>query len=250
LQVLDGQRVSAGQLIATLNNSELVAKAEMDILDADLNSLRARAHLHQMRLSDYRAENALAGAREQAADESRRKVDALKVHSPIDGVVMARRLADRQGQYLKEGDELCKVAQGQVEIRLSVPQRDLERFQSRIGKSVTVQLPSGRVLGEVVSLDPMGSLSALDPALLAPMGGPLAAKANPTTNEAHSSQNAWSLSEPHFLAKVRVENSALPIGVAGQRAEVSFFAFDRTIARQIADFFIARFEQARSSQAN
>lgn len=250
LHVADGQQVAPGQQIATLENAEIVAKAQMHELDADLTTLKARGHLHQQRLSDFRAEDALSEARAQAVNESRRKVESLVIHSPISGVVMARRLADQEGKYLKEGDELCRVAQGQVEIRLSVPQRDLERFQSRIGKLVTVRLPSGTVEGEVISLDPMGSLSALDPALLAPMGGPLAAKANSTKGDNADNQEAWTLPEPHFLAKVRVDNAALPSGFAGQRAEVSFFAFDRTIARQIADFFIARFDQAQSSQGN
>lgn len=248
LHVIDGQQIKEGERIATLENPEFVAKAEMDQLDADLTNLKARGHLHQLRLSDYRAEDALRDARARSVSESLRKVDSLMIRAPISGVVMARRLADQEGCYLKEGDELCKVVQGQVEVRLSVPQRDLDRFQARVGKTVTVRLPSGAVDGELISIDPMGSLAAQDPALLAPMGGPLAAKAASDKN--NSRQEAWALPEPHFLAKVRVDNSALPAGFAGQRAEVAFFTFDRTIARQIADFFRARLEQARSSQSH
>jgi putative peptide zinc metalloprotease protein len=250
LHVADGQSVMQGDLIATLENAELVTKAERDAADAQLSDLRARGHLHQQRLSDYQTENALTDSKAQAVLESQRQVDALAMHSPISGVVMARRLADQEGMFLKEGEELCKVAQGKVEIRLSVPQRDIERFQSRIGKTVSVRLASGTLEGEVISLDPMGSLAALDPALLAPMGGPLAARAKPKDNANADTKDAWTLPEPHFLAKVRVDNAALPAGFAGQRAEVSFYAWDRTIARQIADFFIARFEQAQSTAQN
>jgi putative peptide zinc metalloprotease protein len=249
LHVVDGQKVEAGQVIATLENAELVAKAERYADDAEMTALRARGHLHQQRLSDYLTEHALSDSREQAVEESRRKVEALVIHSPIAGVVMARRLEDLSEKYLKEGDELCKVAQGQVEIRLSVAQRDMERFQARIGKTVSVRLPSGTVEGVVLSLDPMGSLSALDPTLLAPMGGPLAAKAKSDSDSKSESKEAWTLPEPHFLAKVRVDNDALPAGFAGQRAEVSFLAWDRTIAGRISDFLQLRFQQARASQS-
>ncbi len=250
LHVVDGEKVEPGQIIATLENPELVAKADRDADDAALTTLRARGHLHQQRLSDYRTEDALSDSRAQAVDESRRKVEALVIHSPIAGVIMARRLADQEGKYFKEGDELCKVAQGQVEIRLSVAQRDMERFQSRIGKTVSVRLPSGSVEGEVISLDPMGSLSALDPTLLAPMGGPLAARAQGDSESKGAEKEAWTLPEPHFLAKVRVDNAALPAGFAGQRAEVTFLAWDRTIAGRIAEYFQSRFQQAQDSGRN
>lgn len=249
LHVLDGQTVSPGQPIATLENAELLAKAEMEELNADLTSLKARGHLHQQRLSEFRTEDALSDARAKSLNESRRQVESLLIQTPISGVVMARRLADQQGRYFKEGEEICKIAQGKVEVRLSVPQRDLERFQSRIGKSVTVRLPSGTVIGELISIDPMGSRSALDPTLLAPMGGPLAAKAASKSSENGANQEAWTLPEPHFLAKVRVDNAALPAGFAGQRAEVTFFAFDRTIATQITNYFRTRFDQAQSAHS-
>lgn len=251
LHVFDGQRVESGQLIATLENAELLAKAQSSADDTAMSELRARGHLHQQRLSDYRAEGALMDSKEQTHLESQRKVDALAIHSPIAGIVMARRLADQTGKFLKEGEELCKVAQGAVEIRLSVPQRDMERFQTRIGKTVSVRLPSGTIEGEVVSLDPMGSLAALDPALLAPMGGPLAARAKPKDSGSKSAESksteTWALPEPHFLAKLRVDQDSLPAGYAGQRAEVTFYAWDRTIARQLADFVAARFELAQAT---
>jgi putative peptide zinc metalloprotease protein len=246
LHVADGESVQPGQLIASLENAELLTKAQRDASDAELTSLRARGHLHQQRLSDYRTEDALSDARAKAVEESQRRVDGLSIYSPIAGVVMARRLADQEGRYLKEGDELCKVAQGQVEVRISIPQQDMERFQARIGQTVSVRLPSGAIDGEIISLDPMGSHSVLDPALLAPMGGPLAAKAK-SASEKDANQEAWTLPEAHFVAKVRVDNSQLPAGIAGQRAEVSFYAWDRTIGRQIKDYFISRFQHAQQN---
>ena len=128
LHVLDGQTVAPGQAIATLENAELLAKSEMEELNADLTSLKARGHLHQQRLSEFRTEDALSDARTKSLNESRRQVESLVIHTPISGVVMARRLADQQGRYFKEGEELCKIAQGRVEVRLSVPQRDRERL--------------------------------------------------------------------------------------------------------------------------
>jgi hypothetical protein len=82
------------------------------------------------------------------------------------------------------------------------------------------------------------------------MGGPLAAKVASKNADGAANQEAWTLPEPHFLAKVRVDNAALPAGFAGQRAEVTFFAFDRTIATQISNYFRARFDQAQSSHRN
>ena len=79
------------------------------------------------------------------------------------------------------------------------------------------------------------------------MGGPLAAKATSKNADGVGNQEAWTLPEPHFLAKVRVDNAALPAGFAGQRAEVTFFAFDRTIANQITSYFRAASIRPQSS---
>lgn len=250
LHVADGQAVERGELVATLENPELAAKAELAADEAALTKLRARGRLHQQKLSDYRAEEALAEANTQALEESRRQVEALVIRAPISGVVMARRLTDQEGKYLKQGEELCKVARGRVEVRISVPQRDMERFQMRIGLPVSVRLPSGTVEGRVRSLDPMGSHAAIDRALLAPWGGPLAAKANDAKKQSSDGKEenaeAWTLPEPHFVARVEVDADALPAGYAGQRAEVSFYAWDRTIAQRIRDYFVDRVQQAQA----
>jgi len=149
--VREGQAVERGAGLARLHNPNV--KAQAAIVERELQ-------LAEQRLRAAQARGALAEAREQSLirdrylaewQEIRRKREQLILRAPLAGVVTTPRLEQRVGEYLKEGDWLCTIADRSAmrarvlvldseleeirpgaQARLNVRARPLESFSGRV----------------------------------------------------------------------------------------------------------------------
>ncbi len=121
----EGDRVAAGEVIATLKDESYVA---------DLATARAALAIAESDISHARQESD-AGAvfdAERQRDEARARIDLAqtrlawtRLRAPAPGVIVTARIEERVGQLLARGAELCVVADVQdVTAEIAIPESD------------------------------------------------------------------------------------------------------------------------------
>ena len=128
--VSQGQEVTAGQLLAVLQNPEIeadarVASAELTLANSDLRQNQdqpasgksAQAARERVRLQK---ELAIATA----------NLDALQIRATFDGIVTTPEIRQRIGQFLAAGDEFCRLSDPRtMKARIFVSDRDLNEIR-------------------------------------------------------------------------------------------------------------------------
>jgi putative peptide zinc metalloprotease protein len=158
--VRTGEAVKAGQVLATLRNSELEAESralgnEMSLANSDVRNGQDR--------SDF--DKTAAGFRErtrlsQELAIAERNIESLKVRAPIDGIVVTDDLDQKAGSYIQPGDDLGKIVdRSSMKARILV--RDWELEDVKDGAAVRVKVvpfPFRTYSGSVEKIFPAAAL--------------------------------------------------------------------------------------------
>jgi putative peptide zinc metalloprotease protein len=137
--VREGEPVAAGAVLGVLEDPDLEASAR--VLDAKLR-LADRRMLAAQASSDYAATREHEAQRRRIAAERERataRLAALTLQAPIAGIVASPGVEQRVGEYLREGQELCVVANGAT-MRARVLVRDAELEEVRPGATVLLKV--------------------------------------------------------------------------------------------------------------
>ncbi len=124
--VSQGQEVTAGQLLAVLQNPEIEANARVASTELTL----ANSDLRQNQDQPASGKSAQA-ARERVRLQKELTVatanlDALQIRAPFDGIITTPEIHQRVGQFLSAGDEFCHLSDpGTMKARIFVSDRDL-----------------------------------------------------------------------------------------------------------------------------
>lgn len=205
LAVHDRQLVAAGELIARLDNPELIH----DLAEAELkhqtsieqaNALRARGELALLQ-----AEQAKIESLAEHVEQLTQRVEHLEIRAPSDGMVLISSGERLQGRFLKPGQPLCViVSPTEFEVCASASQRDAAQFTHHAGQAVTVAATGGRRRpGKLVSIDSRGSDHCEQQSLAANYGGPLTVEF--ATNE--KGEKELKFPAPRFELKVDLAES-------------------------------------------
>ena len=122
----EGARVNAGEPIARLRNLALESRVQQRNADYEVAIMQAAS-------ATFRYKNAGTAIQQRMLNEQQRKylaeqAEQLLLRSPISGVVLTPRLADRQGDYLGEGTVLAEIADLSVmRARIYVSEYDIGR---------------------------------------------------------------------------------------------------------------------------
>ena len=159
-----GQKVSKGQLLVSINNSDLSAKqaqTSAGITEAQaaynnaekdyqrFQNLFAESSASQKELDDQRARYEMAKARLEGAKQMKNEVDSQFAYSnlraPFDGVVTNKYIDE--GDMANPGVPLISVeGPGSFEVTASVPEREISKIKSGtdvqvLVKSLDIELP-------------------------------------------------------------------------------------------------------------
>ena len=234
--VENGQLVNAGDLLIKLRNDDLetrVADLELAIQQTEAKRVgkanRRETAAAQMELRTLQAQH------EQLA-EARKRTDALLIKAPVHGRVLARKLDQQLGNYLKEGAELLMIGDdNRKEIVASVDQRDLEAFPMTSGERSHLQIRGvGAAESTHMALEPRASTRLPHPALSAIHGGEVDVVASPDHDKEAEEVR---LSEPRFLLRASLDREFSSQVFAGQQVSASPLTDRQTIARQLTRAF-------------
>ncbi len=231
--VEDGQVVTKGTPLLRLENLDLetevrVAELELQATQQQLNASRSQSpDLVPM------AQRRVDQARERL-NAATRQADELVVVSPAAGVVIAPRIAEREGMYVNRGDAIAQVVDAsQLELFVVIDQTAFERIYQQKDQAVPQVRFAGKV-NEVVEGDgfildqkmmPAGTQDIRSAALTYAGGGTLTPDSQDPTKTATS----------QFEMRMTVPNSDEDGGlrfVPGQKAFVRIKLADEPIAKQ------------------
>ena len=154
--VREGARVNAGDVVATLEDSDYA----MMLQTATTNSGLARRQLEDAEArKDWTAVSQAQLSMDlhnAEADLYREKVDKAQLRSPIAGVIVTPKVEEKAGQFLKVGDAFCEVVdEDRMAVDMNVPETDVAWI--RPGAKVALKLnalPTKTVAGDVERVSP------------------------------------------------------------------------------------------------
>jgi putative peptide zinc metalloprotease protein len=229
IHVADGDRVEAGQILAELSNEDL-EREHADLRLAILQSETKRiALLNKQEVGEAQAEARNRQALDERLSELTEKRSALVLRAPVEGRVVARRLEDRLGSYLKEGDEFITVgSETRKEVLASVAQSDVELFLGS-GSTGRLLIPGqGYVTASFVKGTPRASTTLPHPALSAAAGGPLSVEEKGTGD-----RKSIELAEPRFLVRLRLSDETAARVPAGRLGMLYSGTSERSLWRDV-----------------
>jgi putative peptide zinc metalloprotease protein len=243
----DGKWAAAGEILLVLENDDLaleLADLELQIAESEL---KARQHQQQQELAAYQAETTRSAALRQRCEELGQQLAELSIAAPIAGKVVAPRLDDLAGTFVREGAELLHVASEECKrLQISIAQEDVERFAARCGGPVPVWLPgSSALVGKLQEISPRASVDVPEVAFCASHGGPLAVELDDDSEEG---ARDYRFLQPRFTGYIELTAEQSVSLHAGQLAIVSFRPLDETLGRKLynwaAQWIRRRLEQA------
>lgn len=203
VHVVDGQMVSAGQLLVELRNEELTAELRELELTHEQEKIRHRVALNERDGAKAQiAHRNLQSTQEQLA-ETRRQSEGLQVRAPIAGRIVRRNLGQTVGMYVTEGTEILTVAdEARKELVVSVGQEEIDSIMPRVGDDTRFRVGGRRArTGKLDRLDPRASTALPHPAMSSKVGGTLAVtqKQSDTTGDEN-----MRLVEPRFRGVIEL----------------------------------------------
>tara|TARA_R110002049_G_scaffold27321_2_gene94307 strand:- start:545200 stop:547380 length:2181 start_codon:yes stop_codon:yes gene_type:complete len=178
VHVRHGQRVEKGQLLIELNQPELILEHQAMLDELELARQRSNQSRRQGNIALADAKTQEAESIQRRIDEHNKQVDRLSILAERDGLVTTSNLQRLIGRYVRQGEELIRVADPtEKELLTAVGERDVKayRLAAESHRKATVRLRGGMKIKTVpVPLRPRARVDLPHPAMSALVGGPLA----------------------------------------------------------------------------
>lgn len=255
LHVADGQHVEAGDLLMTLRNEDITNRHR----DLELQ-IQQEVTRQQIAMKDHDAgaasvANSNLKSLRQRLVETLDQYNALQIRAPVTGQVVAPRLVSRQQTYVREGESLLVVDDGQSrELRMSVAQDDFSLAEQQVGEVVNVRIGTRpTVSGTIERVIPRASRHLIDQSLAATEGGSLAVVAGNDDAGNDDAEEEVQLTEQRFEAIVRLDASGLDLPI-GERAYAPLGTLHESLASHLYDrsttWFRTQIENAQRDMSN
>ncbi len=175
IHVCNGQFVTKGQPVVTLRNDDLVIelgrkKTELAQTQCKLSTARWLG-----RSSETKAAQSRCDSLKEQVEQLQREVDQLRLVAPVDGIVVARRLALLHGTYVESGAEIAVVGREESKrLKVSITQNDatyLEKYEAPPARVLVGNLAWEATIDRI---ETRADTTPIDDSLLAINGGSLA----------------------------------------------------------------------------
>jgi len=201
IAVKTGDWVTAGQVIAVLENDDLQARRG-DIADSiDSNIVERRVAIASGDGSAFRQARMAFNDLLRAKDKTDHDCESLTLRTPIDGRVGTDDIESRSGEFLQPGEIFCEVIPEQhLQVRIALGEREAGLVKpNQPIEFRTYAFPDRVFTGSVSKVFSAVSDSLPNDALAARAGGDV-----PTAMDAQGHERPIL---PTFLAEVQIDNS-------------------------------------------
>lgn len=257
VHVSEGAEVAEGQLLMTLHNRNETTSLEVAALAVKQQEIRASLALLDQDMAAYQAEMASLESLRSQYGERRKRVDSLKVHSPIPGRIVSARLDQMQGMYVHTGDVAIRVASpAGKEVVLAVPEHLVDAFRGMVGQTIQVKVPGvmSPLRARLIRVTSRASREITLPELTSLANGSLAVMPRTEGSSASSSRlrragshsssintSAYELVDPHFEATAEILSTSMASPLLdGQRVRARLLPSSYTSLGTMLYDFISR----------
>ncbi|MES2570982.1 MAG: HlyD family efflux transporter periplasmic adaptor subunit, partial [Verrucomicrobiota bacterium] len=137
----EGAIVQAGQPLAQLDVSALRTRLEVMREQFQEHEAQARRAQGLQDMTSYRLAKLKAGQNAQEGAALEEDIRRSKIVAPIDGKILTKDLAQKQGTVLRLGDTLCEVGGFNAwNLQVALPEEDLSAFLRALEKSGRLQI--------------------------------------------------------------------------------------------------------------
>lgn len=219
--VRSGDDVEQGQLLAVLENVELIAEVRRLRASLAASKTRVRVSGQNSDVTGQQLEHETTINIELQLAERMNQVEQLAVRAPMAGRVVSEDLDALVGTYFNEGQELLVIGdESKKELVVSISQDDAELFNAQTGKDVTVKLRGGvreKLSLSMGAVEPGASTNIEHVAITAAAGGCVAVR--PKTIASNDDQS-WEFVEPRLAGSIKLSQEESERLRAGQLAMV------------------------------
>ncbi len=202
-----GQKVSEGQVIATLQDHDLEIELQLKRLEAQSVQESMRTQQARGNLADLQAAQARLESLQTQLHQLEARVQRLTVTAPQAGVIVQLSIDHCLGQNVTVGTPICMLATSdQLEAKFSVCQRDLRAFHDAVGQQVAINVIGGKNDdGLIAKVELKGSAFLDEPLLAGVYNGPI-----PVELEAESKNpnRQLKLISPRFAVHLRLPSDS------------------------------------------
>ncbi|HQN65391.1 MAG TPA: efflux RND transporter periplasmic adaptor subunit [Methylophilus sp.] len=242
LPIPDGAEVKAGDLVAVLENAELLKTR--DKLASRLDGLRADQF--QLLLKEpAKAQNITEeiSSTEKELAHTEEQISQLKIHAQTDGKLVMPHQADALGTFIHRGDNLGYVFESTaVRVRVAVPEKDayLVKNNTQSVNVWMVEAPSIKTPVKMTMDVPAATRMLPSSALGDRAGGPYVT--DPSDKEGDLAL------EPVFLFDLKLDGSTMERvgGRAWVRFDHGFMPLGLQLYKHAMQLFIKNFEPSSS----
>ncbi|NND99605.1 MAG: HlyD family efflux transporter periplasmic adaptor subunit [Pirellulaceae bacterium] len=227
LYVQSGQNVQAGQVIAQLENRQLVAEQQDLELAINQSIIKSRVFKQADEMHSYQGEMEQLRSLQEKLAEKTKQVQELTLRAPAAGRVVARELKTKLGTYVQEGAELAAIGdEANKQLQIAITQPSYDRFTEHIGSRVHIRVSGGVVLQSTLeSVQPRADKKAPQDSMYAALGGPLESR----SVQSDSGDESFELLTPHFTGVVTLPKSVSQDLRVGQRGVVWFGRYQESL---------------------
>ena len=251
IRVKPGQLVHPHDVVVLLENKYLKAELAELKIEQLLSRQRSRIYLKEGDVAAEQVEADVRAANAAEIAEREAQLNNSVVVARASGRVVTRDLDSIIGSYVREGEELLAIGnESRKEIVMAVAQQDVPTIAENAGSAIDAFLKtsgSRRLECQLGMVDPRASQTIDQPALGANNGGPLAVQ----PLESETSEEAWELTEPRFLAKVQLTSTQSESLRTGQLATLRLRKARGTLGhffyRSVSDWVESRLRTIRKS---
>ena len=158
--VKEGDAVSRGALLAVMRDRNLEEKrdslqSQIAVLDRNIMAQSTQGAVAESLVADRRRAQLT-----QQLTETEAQLGRLNIRAANDGVVVTRKVEEKIGVMLKQGDQFCEIAKsGAIQARIRVDDWDLEDIAVGAPVTLWVNAAQGRtVSGRITTLAPASEL--------------------------------------------------------------------------------------------
>lgn len=224
IHVRDGQLVEAGDILVTLENLELQQELDSLNLDIKISELRSSTMFKEGKVSSVQLEREALESLCKRQRELQQQIDALEIHAPQSGQVLARDLSSLEGKHFALGDELLSIGTpGQIQAIALTQQTDIDWIASRPEAEVQLMV-WGRdknqiIPGKIKTINPRARDDPPHEAFTAVAGGPLPVVSRNQVEGGDTQSEAIMLTQPRVPIEIEltaIDRQALYSGQTGQ----------------------------------
>jgi putative peptide zinc metalloprotease protein len=237
VHVRSGDKVTAGQVLVTLENDELLAETKMVAAETKQSLIQARIYRSDQEYPKYQTELKRHEALTERLENLCSRADHLVVRAPAAGKVITRNVDQLEGQYVKAGQRLLSIAaEDSKEIDVTIPEYHIEAFLAKVGQHPTVMLDGALAPVRdaiLTSVDPGATATLRHPVLGANQGGPLPVQPEYASDEGESVESRYRLTAPRFYGSLQIPPDVAETLKAGTIGQVRFTDRSETMGRKL-----------------